>query len=171
MSTEVVKRKPRRRWLQFGVRSLLVLTLVAAVLFWLTTFWRPYQRQRAALDEIARLGGSYQTRPLGPSWLPEFLAKDKDYVEVTEVSFELQDYSAESRITSEDLRCLRDLRGVKKLVLPWSRDVDDGVVPHLLHLWTLESLCLESLDLSGTGVSELGRRQLAQRHRKVVPDP
>ena len=149
MSTEVVKRKSRRRWLQFGVRSLLVLTLLAAVLFWLTTFWRPYQRQRAALDEIARLGGSYQTRPLGPSWLPEFLAKD--YVEVTDVSFEDMGHERRAAIGSHDLRCLCHLIGVRRLCLSRMHGIDDGALASVSQLASLESL-----DLSYTPITDRG---------------
>src|SRR5438094_941353 len=61
--------KPRRRWFQFSLRSLLVLVGLVALA---ATLWRtyvaPYVRQRETIKLIEKLQGTYQTTE-APVWL------------------------------------------------------------------------------------------------------
>jgi hypothetical protein len=67
----------RKRWRQFGLRTLLALVLVAAVgLGYLRYRYeghrREYQRERAIVAEIERLGGRVTWELHGPEWVRRF---------------------------------------------------------------------------------------------------
>jgi len=47
---------PPRRWLQFSLRSMLILTAVAAI--WLGWLVKQVRDQRAAVQAVRQLGGS-----------------------------------------------------------------------------------------------------------------
>jgi len=50
--------RPKRRWLQFSLRSMFVLTtLVAIACSWYTNEMRKAARKREAIEKIAELGG------------------------------------------------------------------------------------------------------------------
>ena len=53
--------KPRRRWSQYSLRTLLVLMLVASIgLSWIASELQPYRKQREVANAIISLGGSVQ---------------------------------------------------------------------------------------------------------------
>jgi internalin A len=59
---EKPRKKPRRRWFQFGLSTLLAVTALAAggaMAF--RVYVEPYRRQRETMALIEKLGGSYQT--------------------------------------------------------------------------------------------------------------
>jgi hypothetical protein len=66
--------KPKRRWLQFSIRSLLIVTALFA--FIVGTFTHRVRTQQQAVDEIRKLGGSvtYEANWLGHV-LPESIGK------------------------------------------------------------------------------------------------
>ncbi len=54
--------KPRRRWFQFSLRTLLLLvTLVAGLLVGWRMYTEPYRRQHETMALIKNLGGNYET--------------------------------------------------------------------------------------------------------------
>ncbi len=83
MSTppEAVPAKPRRRWRQYSLRALLVLTLIVAAIFgWLRYEMDRYQREEEAVAAITNAGGvvSYEDYSRtgdrrGPRWLRPIL--------------------------------------------------------------------------------------------------
>ena len=58
--------KPRRRWFQFSLRTLLIaVTLVAGLLAAWRAYTEPYRRQRETMKLIEELGGMYTAEPGG----------------------------------------------------------------------------------------------------------
>lgn len=64
-------RRSRRRWFQFSIRGLLLLTLlVAGLLSAWKVYLLPYERQKAAVAELDALGIEHHAKPEGgPRWL------------------------------------------------------------------------------------------------------
>ena len=78
---------PRRRFRQFGLRTLLVLMALCAAGFALYTQQiARYQRQRKAIDALVALGRSVTVEPIGPDWLRQ-ITPDGLIVRVRSVSF------------------------------------------------------------------------------------
>src|SRR5262245_3718136 len=76
----------KRRWFQFGISSLLLLTLAVAVfLGWLGMERRRYERKNAALERIAALGGEYEGEAAYPKWVERLLGVQ--CLKVTSITF------------------------------------------------------------------------------------
>src|SRR5258708_6092649 len=77
--------KPRRRWLQFNLKGLMLLVVVVAIPCGLLK-WKLVrkERERAAITEIERLGGwieydwqyADKNEPPGVEWLRKLLGED-----------------------------------------------------------------------------------------------
>lgn len=170
--TEANPQAPRRRWLQFGLRSLLALMLLASV----AAGWWAYQRdqlrrERAALAEVRRLQSeltrrewywieqplTVETRPL-PWWLS--FDGERSRAEVTAVSFDLRSYDDDfeepSGVGDEDLHILAAFSNLKSLRLPRSR-VGDAGLTRLTNLRRLETLDLSQSRVTDRGLEHLGR--------------
>src|SRR5262245_38247447 len=99
-------RKPKRRWRQFSISSLLLLTLVCAV--GLALIVGPAERQRRAVRLIESLGGVAVYANKGdesyfaPKWLRQRLGQDY-FQSVSEV------YLMHSKVTDADLENLKGL--------------------------------------------------------------
>jgi hypothetical protein len=98
MESEPPKRK--RRWFQFSLRTLLVLTaLVAVAAASLGTRIERKRKERESIETLARLGcffaydDSYKSEPAGPTWL-RFLLGDNFFSDVVSVAFEVSPGSA-----------------------------------------------------------------------------
>jgi len=78
-STQPADTKPReqRRWLRFSLRTLLLLTLLAALpLAWLGREVQRYRDERTAIEKFVALGGSIDSYgPIGPAWLRNMLGE------------------------------------------------------------------------------------------------
>ncbi len=62
--------KPRRRWFQFSLRTLvIVVTLVAVLLMTWRVYAEPYRRQREVMMLIEELGGKYTAETDQPAWI------------------------------------------------------------------------------------------------------
>ena len=120
---------------QFGIRSLLIFTLVVALPFsWLAVEVKAAREQKAAVDEIARLDGrmSYDwevdanlkfvsnAEPPGPEWLRNLLGVDF-FAHVLCVNLNL------SEVTDADLPHLEALNQLRVLLLIGTKVTDDGV--------------------------------------------
>ncbi len=69
--------KPRRRRLQFSLRTLLVLMLVFGVAFgWLGFRLKQVTEQQEAVEAIQKLGGFVFPGVTGPAWLRNVLGED-----------------------------------------------------------------------------------------------
>ena len=77
----------RRRWMQFRLRSLILLVALAAAFF----SWSQYKckQQQRLLAEIKRLGGSAKVVNIGPAWLRRLLGDENSGPLTRIVSLEL----------------------------------------------------------------------------------
>ncbi len=121
--------KPRRRWFQFSMRSLLiVVTLVAGLLVAWRVYVEPYRRQRETMALITGLGGFYEAMPGGPSWL-RGLFGDENFQNIIEISLSA-DYDTiwpEKEVSEADLSHLEGLTNLRRLYLSPSQVSDAGV--------------------------------------------
>jgi len=147
--------KPKRRWYQFRLRTLLVVTLVLAVgLSWIAVKLQQARRQRKAVQAICQLGGAvgydfdivggtYRPRyeePAGTAWLSRVdLVSDVLAVSLSGPS-----------VHNEDLVHLESLPKLESLHLGGTQVTDAG----LKHLKGLTNL--KSLTLGGTHVTDGG---------------
>jgi hypothetical protein len=78
--------RPRRRWYQFSLRSLMILTVLAGVLF---AAWRwhiePYRVQRRTMALIERLGGRYEAQT-APIWVNRVTSANLQNVTLVDLS-------------------------------------------------------------------------------------
>jgi len=120
--------KPRRRWFQFSLATLLlVMTLFAVWLGWRTD---RAHRQRRAVAALRALGGEVayfhgglmgpnDPQPPGPAWLRNLIGVDF-FDKVVAVSFE------QGAVGDEDLRYLEDLPDLVRLVIASPEVTDAG---------------------------------------------
>jgi hypothetical protein len=173
---------PKRRWLQFSLRSLLVSTAVVAV--GVAATLHHFRARRAAIRAIDELGGGYGVELKGPAWLRELVGDDKYFYEAHRISLGRPDstYKAErpfndkelagiidhinvftgaktldlmgSPVTDDGLRCLSRIRDLEVLRLDSTAVTDAGLV----HLEPLVSL--KAIHLTGTKATEQGIAKL-----------
>ena len=161
MTTEPTKPKPRRRWLQYSLRTFFVLLTVFGV--WLG--WMTYEarEQGQAVAWVRRMGGTvgydYQSsddghvlddgEPSGPKWLRELLGPDF-FNEVVGVNLENTPVS--------DLRPLENLTNLRWLWFPSTQAQD---LTSLEKLTNLRYLFLGNMPVSEEHVNHL---------RKALPN-
>ncbi len=155
-----MKPKANRRWLQYGLRSLLALTLAVALLMaWWNQFRRPYGRQRTATDQLVKLGATVETKAKGPAWLALLLGKD--YVEVERIAFDgmmfdPRFFRGPNAVKPDQLACLAKMLSVRRL--------DISEIPGALDDQTYETIGkiprVEALVMDGTRVSHIGIARL-----------
>ena len=162
---------PKRRWLQFRLRTLLIAILVLSLpLSWFAVRMERARRQREAVEAIERTGGFVTLDPIepwAPSWACTLLGSDF-FVDVVQArcSKNFGDTEAAhlkalprlnelgltmSKITTVGYGCFRELAGLKKLSLNFMpiKDCDFEQVAELA--W------LEELDISDCSMlSEAG---------------
>jgi len=171
MPTTTQPPKPKRRWYQFSLKTLLVVMFVSCIVF----AWIGWRMQRArenrarvaafqkefqnALTEIRKLGGradriTYDMRQT-QTWLEKQFDDPGDADPHVVLSVYHVDLS-ESRVTDAGLEYLKWLTELSQLELQGTSITDAG----LEHLNGLTSL--HSLDLSGTKVTDEGVKKLQQ---------
>ena len=85
MTTELTKPKPRRRWLQYSLRTFFVLLTVLCV--WLGWLTYKANEQRKAVEWVREMGGTvfynygfdedgHEADAPGPKWLREMLGRE-----------------------------------------------------------------------------------------------
>ena len=176
--------KPRRRWYQYGLRTLLTVVTVAGCGFgWLGIKVREVRHRQAVVAAIKKLGGGvaydfewhtpkYGTpRPPGPAWLREFLGQDffASVYHVCLTGTAANDADLErlscfdeltllnlggTKVTDVGLEKLAGLTHLQMLTLDNTRITDAG----LKHLESLTQLT--SLDLSRTTITDVGLERL-----------
>jgi hypothetical protein len=176
--------KRKRRWLQFSLRTLFVLTTVLAV--WVGSKANRARQQKEAVEFFLDVGGSityhHQVDRAGKhvtSETPFGWMGLRDLIggEYFDSVYSL--YLRESNVTGDDLRQLRGLRGLEQLRLGRTQVADSGIeyigeVKSLRDLWltqtritdaSLEHLRglphLRQLTLDGTAVTDEGMPFLA----------
>ncbi len=145
--------KPRRRWLRFSLRTLLVVIAVGCV--WLGSIANRAQKQRRAVEVITNLGGTvnydYESdglkRPAYPAWLRNLLPQDY-LTTVNTVRL------SKSQITDDDLQILANLPDLVFLDLQGTKISDVGVRT-LGILTKLRVLILNGTDCTDRGVESL----------------
>ena len=143
--------KPRRRWFQFSLRTLLIaVTLVAGLLVAWRVYVEPYRRQRETVALIKELGGSYTTEPSGPSWL-RGLFGDKTFQNIIRISLPGKDRDAEIADLARHLEGLASLRTLDLSLT----DVTDAGLAYLNELTILHTLDLSLTDVSDAGLAHL----------------
>jgi hypothetical protein len=168
--------RPRRRWFQFSLRSLFLLTLLVALgLGGFMTEFRRARSQTEAVEAIIASGGTVgyryvfggsdsrsrfgqsrfetQRRPLASLFGEGFLA----YVVVADFvpADDLMDHGA-CRTVDADLVPLERLPYVESLNLYHAIQVTDAGLKHLEHSTRMRVLNLELTSMTDTGLKSLG---------------
>jgi internalin A len=146
----------KRRWLQFSLRSLFVVTTLLAV--WIGYHVNRARNQQKAVETVLRLGGTikydYQfeedgsipqggtradaSRP-GPKWLRGILG-DEFFCDVVHI------YLAESAVTDEDLERLRYFPKLRWLSLDKTQ-IDGSGLTHIERMRSLKSLSVQQTNV------------------------
>ncbi|MGO8688792.1 MAG: leucine-rich repeat domain-containing protein [Thermoguttaceae bacterium] len=164
------------RWrFQFGIRALLVLTLVVAILCsWLATETKQARKQRTAAQAVVDAGGNvmydYQrnrydvtSQPPTPARLRKLLGDDF-FVSVAAVDF------SSVGVSDDELACIEGLNRLPKLVLTGT-EVGDAGLKHLEGLTQLQALYLGRTNVSDAGLAHLKGltrlRELSLFHTRV----
>ena len=130
--------KPRRRWFQFSLRTLLVLVAVVAV--WLALLVNAARKQREAVAAIEALGGRIvyehgSNLPPGPKWLRELIGEEY-FFRIIAVGL------SSTQITDSGLEHLEGLTSLQTLVLDDTQITDAGL-EHVKGLTSLQTLVLK----------------------------
>lgn len=157
--------KPRLRWYQYSLRTLLVsVAIFACLCSWFAIKMQRAQRQQEAVKAIRKAGGivHYQLNtfdkdgnerlgeePSGPILLQPLLGGDF-FTTVFSVSFATD----VSKFTDAELKLVRELPDLKHLLLDGTRITDRG----LEHIQVLKKL--EVLYLHGTCVTDFGLKYI-----------
>jgi hypothetical protein len=148
--------KPKLRWFQYSLRTLLVfVTLSAVPCSWLGWKIRQAERQRKA---AAAIGGEVVwSKPIGPVWLRRLLV-DGLFMHVESV-----DLSGQPDIDAK-LKNLQRLNQLQTLSLFWESDFTDAGLENLKGLKQLQALGLWGTDkVTDAGLENLkGLDQLTE---------
>jgi len=172
--------KPRRRWLQFSLWTLMVLVVLVSVpLGWLEMNVRQARIRREAVSKIQELGGTVyydydrdiDPRPSGLKWAWDLLGHDffldVDSIDVqdrpvTDVELvRLQPLThlryldlTNTHVTDAGLEHIKGLRQIERLKVGSTRITDAGL-EHLRALSRLYELHLNGTQVTDEGVAEL----------------
>jgi len=155
--------KPRRRWLQFSLKTLLALVVLLSLpLAWLGSKLDHKRRESEAVTAIEKLNAWVEydwsaksdTEAPGPNWLRRWLGNDF-FATVKRVTFRTG-----NDLTDAELVHFERLNGVKELNLQDAYVTNAGVF-RLAQLKAMRVLKLEGTHVTAVGVAEL---------RKALPD-
>jgi hypothetical protein len=150
--------KPRRRWLRYGLITLLVLAVVAGIgMCWVAQRMRESMRRTEAVEAIFKSGGGARfdfevdesgkplakAREPGPAWLRYLMGQD---LGANVIEAEVQ--------TDEALEGVKDLPQLRRLHL-FSKRITDVGLQHLEMVSQLETLYLEKTEVTDAGVKKL----------------
>ena len=138
--------KPRRRWFQFSLRTLLiVVTLVAGLLLAWRVYVEPYRRQRETMKLIEELGGKYTLEP-ADKWLRWLYGDDFRNIVLVDV--------ADCDEPEKYIEQVASLQKLETLVVG-GRTFNDEHLSNLKRLATLSGLVLDSTSVTDDGVEAL----------------
>jgi Leucine-rich repeat (LRR) protein len=186
--------KRKRRWFQYSIRSLLLLTTVLAV--WLAVQVNRAHRQKLAVSTIMHAGGKIAydhemltrehpqpTEPPGPLWLRRILGDEyflrPAAVECTDVDSEIVEQLGNcptlryvtlsgGTIVDEDLSHIARLADLEQLRLEDVAITDAGL-KHLFSLKKLKTLALNHTNVTGAGLEQLKWMELDWFHLNGSP--
>ena len=164
MLTGMTDRKPKRRWFQYSLRTLLVfVTLSAIPCSWLSVKMRQAERQRQAATAIEKLGGTVTWNDVAskrPAWLRSLLGSDFfDSVEIVVLN--------NAQVTDAGLEHLRGLSQLQELFLANTKVTDTGLenlkgLSHLQWLWLDETQVTDAGLAQPQGVKPTGNLEPLQ---------
>jgi len=153
----------KRRWLQFRLRtSLILLTLVALGLWAWRVIVRPFHVQASALNQLK---GVWQTED-GDSGLLRWVVGEKKFNYVTGLDI------TDSDSHSVNLRLIPHMLRLRTLAVG-GKGFDDEDLVHLHDIKTLEHLVLDSTRVTDQGIEALrqaipGIKVYREKHRHLV---
>ena len=187
------RHRPLRRFLQFRIRTMLILmTLVAIGLSVHYSYLQHYEEQQEAAAALAARGVALEWEPMRPAWLRNLLShgidekllrdcvtvhgraqglKDDDLVHLKGLKHLKNLYLERNRITDEGLAHLSQLRTLERLSL-WGNAITDDGLRHLASLPALEVLDIHGVKpnaISGSVVTS-GSRSIGKLDVKLVYD-
>jgi hypothetical protein len=145
-------KSPKRRWFQYSLKTLFItITLVSLAMGLL--FVSPAQRQRAAVQRIHQLGGSYwyAKTTTRESWLVRQLRKwlPRDFFDT------VAGVNLYATLTKDaDLSYLQVLVEIQQLDLIGTKVTDSGLV-YLRGCQQLKELSLDGTQVTGAGLAHL----------------
>jgi Leucine-rich repeat (LRR) protein len=144
---EYARLKSKRRWFQFRLRTLLLLTTASAIATWQwTRYVEPYRTQRRAAAALEELGAIVTVEPAdGPGWLRMLVGED-NFVSVSSV--------VEGEVSDRDLDRLKNVIHLRKLAPPDTQITDAGL-EHLKNLTNLKRLFLDDTQITDAGLEHI----------------
>ena len=171
------KPKPRRRWLQFSLRTMMIVVTVFCV--WLGFTAKRARDQRQAVEVIRKLWGAgyyehqlplgFPSKPPGPKWLRRLIGDeyffsfgrievggptDADLVHLKALTSLTFLALSGTKVTDTGLEHLKDLTNLQTLELRNTHITDTGL-EHLIALTDLEVLVLTSPQITDAGLVHL----------------
>jgi hypothetical protein len=164
--------QPRRRWLRFSLRTLLILVTVICV--WMGIEKSRVLKQDRVATEVRELGGNvflgYRFDPSGkpkefskrsvPAWVTSVI-DEKYFLTVVTVNFD-NDFGNRpserskahgSQATDEGLVLLKDVPNVTELLLAGNNQLTDGCLRHAAGLRRLRVITLNQTSVVGPGLA------------------
>lgn len=153
--------RPRRRWYQFSIVSLLILTMVVALL--VARFAVPARRQHDAVKRITELGAEvlydYQEsgaqNPPGPAWLRKLIGDDF-FQRVQSVSLSNDRFNSPEEVYAAIVQ-IRRLPTIHSLYISSPGGLNDLTVSEIARLDSLKFLSIHHVSLTAEGLAQLAR--------------
>lgn len=148
------KPKTRRRWFQFRLRTLLIVTAILAVpLAWLAHERQKVRERNEWLESLAkRVSIEYSSAPPErPAWLRYLLDEGKSPADITKIMFITY---PDGNFTDDDLAHLPECPKLEVLRMNRCQVTDTGLV-HLTGLKKLRIVDLSQVNLTDAGIVHL----------------
>lgn len=140
--------KPKRRWFQYRLRTLLALVLLtgAGLGLW-SRYVRSFRSQAEAADQLREVGAAIETRAGVPAWMCWLFGGDR-FQNVVMVRLDHQNFKA------QDLAPLRRLPHLERLYLAAS-SLDDAGLAHVRGLKKIQRMSLWKTNVTDDGMANL----------------
>ena len=141
--------KPKRRWYQFGLRTLFVFVAICAIpCGWVGVKMQHAKWQREAAEVFRKLGGHVEwSKPSGPVWLRSLLGDDF-FRSVIYLDL------GSTQVTDAELESIKGLSELQYLKADDTTVTDTGLA-HLKGLSQLQWLGVYNTHVTNEGVKEL----------------
>ena len=151
MKGTLTKLKPKRRWLQVSLRTMLLLVTLLCVA--LATWVVPLERRRRAVEAIKALGGTviFVSETRNESFPMGLLLQRLPDAYVEEVGYVLL---SDTEITDSGLANVQGLTGLLGLSLDNTQVTDAGLA-HLQGLTALRELSINNARVTDSGLAHL----------------
>jgi uncharacterized membrane protein len=144
--------KPKLRWFQYSLRSLMVfVTLCAILCSWLAVKMQQARREQEAAAAIEELGGAVGwSEPSGPVWLQSMLG-DGFFTNVVQVYVQCDG----TDVILEKVKEFPQLQILNVGSYMSERRITDTGLEHLRGMTQLQELSLECTEVTDAGVKKL----------------